>query len=166
MGRLSNEKGIFELLDIWNTITKKYKKAKLGLIGTSTLRDKTKIDNFINENNLEKNIELLGPIYNNEKYVKLKSSNIFITLSTEESFPISTIEALGCRMPIIAYSIDGNIESVEKYEGVFLVEKNNKLKLLNIIEEIMASDIKYERNLKSMDWKFSCEKFWEIISKI
>jgi len=105
VGRFHQQKGIPELINIWNLVTKTYPEAKLAIIGWG---DKYWIDlirNLIEQNQLTKNIDLLGFLDNEEKFKVLKSSRIFLFPSSYESWGIVVAEAFGCGCPVVAFDI-------------------------------------------------------------
>ena len=58
IGKLHEEKGVFELLNAFKNIAKLYKKINLIFIGDGTAR--TDIENFIQRNSLKNRVKLLG----------------------------------------------------------------------------------------------------------
>lgn len=106
MNRLNYDKGVFDLLEIWQKVCLSKKNAKLAIIGDGPKEVIKKINIFIKTNNLEKNIYLLGVIYDMEnKFRTLNSSKLLIFPSHGENWAIVIGEAMAARIPVIAYSL-------------------------------------------------------------
>ncbi|HBU07233.1 MAG TPA: hypothetical protein DEB09_04075 [Candidatus Magasanikbacteria bacterium] len=106
MKRLNNGKGIFDLLEIWKLVCVKNKNAKLAVVGDGPESVVIDIRNFINKNNLNDNIFLLGVIYDIEKKFRiLNSSKLFILPSHEENWAISIGEAMAIKLPVLCYNL-------------------------------------------------------------
>lgn len=106
MKRLNYWKWIIDLLEIWKKVCKIKKNAKLAIIGDWSEDVVKKIKWYINDNNLEKNIDLLWVIYDiDEKFKILNSSKLFILPSHEENWAIVIWEAMAIKLPTIVYSL-------------------------------------------------------------
>jgi len=105
LGRLNVSKGIFDLLRIWKNVIAKNPHLKLAIIGEGDKRLEQMLKNKINENKLEKNIDVLGYLEDKDAFPILKSSKIFIFPSHEEGFGIAILEAMACGLPVIAWDL-------------------------------------------------------------
>lgn len=98
VGRLSNEKDPLRFIKIVEKIVNKNKNINAAIIGNGDLKDKC-ID-YIIDNSLEKNIEVLG--YLSNPYPIMKLSKILIVTSKWEGFGLAVVEALTLGKPVIA----------------------------------------------------------------
>ncbi len=105
LGRFHPQKGIFDLIRIWKLICEKKPNAKLCIIGSGSESMTEKITAVITENNLSKNVILVGSKTGDEKFLLLKSSTIFLCPSHYESFAIVIAEAMACGLPVVAYDL-------------------------------------------------------------
>ncbi len=105
MARLSTTKGIADIPRIWAYVTKNIKTARLLVIGEGLKTDVEKLKQSISEFGLEKQIDLVGAKIGQEKYRLMKTAKLFIFPSYEEGFAISILEALACKMPVIAWDL-------------------------------------------------------------
>ncbi|MDP3014042.1 MAG: glycosyltransferase, partial [Candidatus Subteraquimicrobiales bacterium] len=108
MGRITENKGVFDLLTVWAEVTKRDPKRKLAVMGTGRADVVEKFKNRIKEDKLENSVDYLGFAGGERKYEILKSSRLFIFLSkvnADESWGISLMEALACGLPAITYNL-------------------------------------------------------------
>ncbi len=105
IGRFHHQKGIFDLVKIWQFVCQKKPKAKLCLIGSGSPNFTQKIKKKIKSLKIEKNIDLKGAKFAKEKFLLLKLSRIFVYPSLYESFALVIAEAMACGLPAIAYKL-------------------------------------------------------------
>ncbi|MBS5858106.1 MAG: glycosyltransferase family 4 protein [Clostridia bacterium] len=130
-GRLSKEKGILNLIEAFSKIQNK----KLYIAGDGP--EKNKIIEIIENNNLQKNIKLLGYLNQEEikEYIR-KCSFVVVPSIWYENCPYSILETLAIGKPVIGADIGGIPELVKnkenglifKYDDVSDLE--NKMKIL------------------------------------
>ncbi|MBT8579359.1 glycosyltransferase family 4 protein [Polynucleobacter paneuropaeus] len=105
VGRIHPQKGLNDLLEIWNIVVKAMPMASLAIVGGGDLRDIKKLRKKISELSLENNISFLGFKEGDEKIELLHKSKIFIIPSTYESFAMTIIEAMASSLPVCAYDL-------------------------------------------------------------
>lgn len=107
VGRINETKGIYDLLEVVNRVTKIFPKFTLAIMGHGDISTIDKFKQAISDAGLKNNFTFLGFRTGVEKYSIIKSSKIFIFLSqsTSESFGISLLEAVSCGLPAIAYDL-------------------------------------------------------------
>lgn len=106
MKRLNYGKGVFDLLQIWREVVQKKPTAKLGIIGDGPAEVVEKINQYIKDHQLSKNIELLGVIYDFEtKFRLINSAKVFVLPTHEENWAIVIGEALAAKTPVICYDL-------------------------------------------------------------
>ena len=136
VGRLSKEKGFMDLLIIFNKILKKYPDYKLNIIGDG--EEKEKLENYIKENNLEKNVIMHG--FQNKDYINniLLDSMVYLMTSFTESFGIVIIEAMSYGIPCVAFSsAEGAEELIENGKNGYLIDDRNIDEYVKKVEFLM-----------------------------
>lgn len=125
---------------------------------------KTQISELTSKNP-ELQIELLGEVSNEEKFVLMRQAKGFIFAGEDEDFGIIPVESMSMGTPVIAYKSGGVLETVvEKKTGVFFDELTTK-SLVKTVKAFETIKIKREDCVKQAE-KFSEEKFKQHIVEI
>lgn len=104
VGRFHYQKGILELIDIWNYVVKDKKNAKLALIGVGPLEDQVR-DKII-AYNLVDNIDLLGFMDGSAKHNIFKHSKIIVHPATYDSGGMAAAEGMAWKLPGVSFDLD------------------------------------------------------------
>lgn len=142
IGRLSQEKGYIDLIDVFNIVSEKYPDWKLNIIGDGDL--KRDIDSYIKEKKLLNSIIMHG--FQDKKYINniLTKSSIYVMTSFNESFGIVLLEAFSHGVPCIAFdSAKGPQEIIEDNKNGYLIKNRSKEKMANKIIKLIE-----EKNLR------------------
>lgn len=103
VGRLVAQKGISDLIEIWQLVCQKEPKARLLIIGDGPLR--SILEKEIHKRGLDSNIILLGKKMGKEKDKFIQSARVFVYPSLYESFGIVILEALASGLPVVTYDL-------------------------------------------------------------
>lgn len=103
LGRFVPEKGVFDALEAWRKVAEIFPQASLLLVGYSDEAQMSAVKSMINEFSISRNVKVLGPVSEEEKYALLKSSSLFLYLSKFESFGYVIAEAMACGLPVVCY---------------------------------------------------------------
>jgi len=105
VGRLTPQKGILDLIEIWNRVCQRKRGARLALVGGGSAKWIQTVVNEIKRNNLDNNVDFLGFREGREKFELLKSAKCFLMPSLYESWGMTVVEAMACALPVIAYDL-------------------------------------------------------------
>ena len=144
IGRLTKQKDHITLLKAMKIVLKKVQ-CNLIIIGEGSERDN--IYKFIQDNNLESNVNLIGYKSNPWKY--LSRSDLFVLSSIWEGFGNVIVESMMMGVPVISSDCNsGPSEILEegKYGDLFEIRDYNKLSEL-ILKEFNSSGSKKKLNL-------------------
>jgi len=163
IGRLDmNHKG----LDLLITSVKNNKKIllennyEIHLYGPEAKNTPIKlIKELIKEDKLEKIIKIYGPIYEEEKYKKLKEYDFFIMTSRFEGHPMGLIEALSFSLPVFITRGTNMYEEVKTYDAGWVCENNIESITKQI--KVMISQKKEFKNKSENAYKLSKIYTWE-----
>ena len=148
--------GVFDELKghiyLFNAI-KKMTKNKIACLVVGDGREKKKLLDYVNKNNLNEFIFFTGYVENVQKYLKL--IDVLVLPSTQESFPRVMIEAMAMGVPVIGSNVGGIPEAViNDKTGIIIPPRNS----MAIIEAIMRFISEPGLAKKMGDY---CEKYCE-----
>jgi len=137
VGRLSKQKNPLYFLDVARYLLSgpcSTKRLYFVLIGDGPL--KRECMDFIEQNNLHKNIFLLG---NRENAAGLAADfDIFCLLSLWEGLPLTIIEAMFNARPVVATNVGGVSELVIEGENGYLVSPGDKIKTVLLLSSLIG----------------------------
>jgi glycosyltransferase involved in cell wall biosynthesis len=161
-GRLIKEKGVLNLISVFEKLNKQYKNIELFIAGKGPLFES--LDSTYKEDEL---IHMLGML-NYEDVMKLYAdTDIFVHPSMyPEGLPTSILEAGINNCAVVATDRGGTMEVINKEKYGIIVEENedslyNALKYLieNPDKISYLGDNLYERILNNFTWKATVDKF-------
>jgi glycosyltransferase involved in cell wall biosynthesis len=150
VGYLIERKGFEYLINSINEILKIHDNVKLKIVGTGPLENQIKKQ--IKELKLEGTVEILGNVSEEELLDLYNSSEIFVLPSivdsqgNTEGLGVVLLEAMACKVPVIASNIGGIPDIVHDKVNGTLVPEKDVLELTRAIDEM----IKHEEFRKSM----------------
>jgi len=170
VSRLSEKKGIFDLIEATKIIKKKGLHLKINVLGTAENDEvKNTIDDFLKKYELEENIILHGNVYGNKKYEFFKSCSIFIFPSHFENSPVVIKEAIAAKMAIICSDIEANKIILNDKGNTEFFTTNDPMDLANKIEDILihpcSIDDLMQRSAASKiyDKRYAAEKMKKVL---
>lgn len=109
----------------------------------------SKLQNLINENNLEDNVKLLG--FRRDVSEIYKVSDFFIFPSFREGLSVALMEAMANKLPVMCSEIRGNTDLIDKKGGLFF-RPADKQRIKDILKEVIVNrkDNLYNEKLQSM----------------
>lgn len=135
IGRLSEEKGQKDLIDVVNIVKEEISDIKLYLVGDGPLKES--LEEYVRELDLTKNIIFTGFLDKKGKEKYIMDSSIFVLPSYTESFGLVLIEAMSYGLPCIAFdSSDGAKELLKDDIGVLIENRDKNLMAKEIINLI------------------------------
>lgn len=148
VGRLTEQKGVDDLIEIIDSINKTPFKEK---IEWNIAGDGDKKLDVLNLSKRWNNVNYFGHVENNLIANIYENSQLFISTSKWESFGFNIIEAQTFGLPVIAYNIPGPQDIIEDSKNGFLVEnKNNFIEKLGVLinGKTLSCDIEQYIRLK------------------
>lgn len=112
LSNLRPSKGVLEFLEIACKIKKNNDEVRFILAGPArTDKILFKVKSFISNNELNKYINIIGPVYGSEKENFFQETDIFLFPSKNEAFGLVNLEAMQWSLPIVASDV-GAIPSI------------------------------------------------------
>ena len=133
-GRISEEKGIIEMIDV-------FKETDLHLVLIGKGGNEQKVEDKIKN---IKNIEFLGPKYGKELFNYVKNAKYVVQISKGyENCPMTVIESFALSVPVIASNHSGFKDLIQNKITGFLVDFTNKNEVIKELEKINTFDISF-----------------------
>ena len=159
VGRLVSHKRIDKVIRTFKKLTEEYPQASLVIIGDGP--EWRNLEILAQKLHIGHRVELLGRLTRSETLARLKRANIFVLNSVYEGLPHLVIEAMACRVPVIATNIRGTNEVVKDGETGLLVEIDNDAQLKEKIA-ILLGDKQLRQRLVDKAHQSVRENFtWE-----
>ena len=156
-GRLSIEKGILNLIEAIKNIDN----GKLVIAGDGP--EKEKIIRFIEENELENKVKLVGYLGQNEIKSYIRNARFIVVPSIwYENCPYSILETMEIGKPIIGSRIGGIPELIENEKNGYLYKYDDVKELSERMEKLFTNT-SIVRNQGEMSRKIYEEKYSEDI---
>lgn len=129
LSRIHPKKGLEMLLSAWRDI--KPRGWRLLIAGPSDEKYLTKISTLVADNFDEGSVELLGPVYGNEKSELFKRCDLFVLPTFSENFGVVVVEALSYGIPVITTRA-APWGDIEKFDCGWWVDANTESLLVAI----------------------------------
>ena len=144
IGRLSDAKGTYDLLDVCIKLIREGYNIHLKWIGRGAYEeDDLKANEIVKDEKLEEQIQFLKDLSEEEKYQHINNSDIFVLPTKNDNLPISILEAMACGKPIIS-SFMGAIPEVISEDNGWLINPGSKEKLAECIKSIYLENFDLE----------------------
>lgn len=134
VGRLAFEKGVEKLIEAFPLVIAELPAARLIIVGDGPLR--RKIEAKIFEYNMENFVLITGWVNNVERY--LNEIKLLVLPSFTEGLPNVLLEAMACRVPVLATRIGAIPDIIKDGETGFLLESNDPKHIADRIIELLG----------------------------
>ncbi|MFC4873590.1 glycosyltransferase [Negadavirga shengliensis] len=135
IGSLVPEKDPLGLLDLFSKIMKEFSDLNLLFVGSGPLEFQLKV--AIRKKGLENQVKLV-PNQTNIFPVLARAKGLLVH-SRIEGLPGVILEAMYCRVPVVAYDVGGIGEVLIHKQTGWLVPKNDQFEFIQAIREILQS---------------------------
>ena len=134
-GRLDRNKGLYDLVNAWPEVKKRWPRCHLWLVGEGPDRDR--LFQQIKDLDLQGQVILPGAFDDVEEV--LRAANLFILPSYFEGLSISLMEAMAHQVPVIASNIPGNNDIIQSGVNGCLVPAGNVSAISQAIQDALAN---------------------------
>lgn len=105
VGRHTAEKGVFDLLEIWRLCKAQRPSLRLALAGPCACDVRATLQRTIDSYSMSRNVALLGPISEEEKWNLYSRARLCVFPSRVEGWGIVPVEAHLAGLPVVAYDL-------------------------------------------------------------
>lgn len=118
VGRLTSEKGFFDLLDAFKIVHLVRPTATLVIAGGGMLKEEKDLVAHLTELDLQNDVFLLGS--RNDVPRLLAAADVYVNSSLREGTPVSVLEAMAAGLPIIATAVGENPFLLSREAGILV----------------------------------------------
>jgi glycosyltransferase involved in cell wall biosynthesis len=136
VGRVSRDKGVFDLVEICERIASGRPCFELCVVGSGA--DMIELKRRIRESDMSSHIVLKGSCSDAELYAQMKASRIFLFPSMFEGWGLAVGEALACGLPVVCYDIPALREVFGECRSVFFVPVGDIARFAQTVEKILG----------------------------
>ncbi len=152
IGNLAVSKGVLDLLDALEILTKEGINFKCNIIGGEGTLTQNELMDKIKNVGLQDNVVYLGKKVDDEKSSYLQNADILVHPSHEECFPLVLLEAMSVGLPTISTFEGGIPDIIEHNETGLLLEKGDILALSeNIKRLILNQELRVQMGKRAHD---------------
>lgn len=167
-GRIDEHKNILLLIDSFNLYIKKYNgNEELILVGDGPQRKE--VEEKIERLNLNNKIHLIGRKKQEEVFLELSKSKLFLFPSKGEGMSLSVLEAMAAGLPIVGFEVMGMKNIVEIGKNGILTESQTAESFCKAIVEAYNNRDIMSLNAKKYSEKYDTEnivrRIYEILEK-
>lgn len=105
VGRISPQKGVVDLVDIWARVRARKPDARLALIGSGNARFEKQLRDEVAARGLGDAVDLLGFLDGPEKHRVYKASRVFLHTSVHDNYGMAACEAMAAGVPAVLYDL-------------------------------------------------------------
>jgi glycosyltransferase involved in cell wall biosynthesis len=120
VGRITKDKGLFDLIAAMNMVSGQYPDAELWIVGPDEVGIQK---DLLGQVGVNVKVRWLGQTFHPEHY--MVAADILLLPSYREGFGSVIIEAAACGIPAIAYKTEGVVDAIVDGQTGILVEKFN-----------------------------------------
>ncbi len=158
-GRLEQLKGVPLLLEAFALLRKEMPHVRLALAGTShPSLPESQLKELIHQYHLEKSVQLLGYIPNQQLKDWFKKSSALVLPSYYESFGLAALEAMAHGLPVVASTAGALPELIKENETGLLFKSGDAQALAGQLKKILSSP-KLQKHLAKNAHRFSLQHF-------
>ena len=126
LGRLTREKGVYDLLDVIPRVVENQPNVLFRLGGDGDLQ---RVETIVKERNLNEYVEILGWVSGDVKHSHYRSAEIYTLPSYTEGLPGTLLEAMACGLPVVTTDVGGIPEAVFEGKNGYLIKPGDRSNL-------------------------------------
>lgn len=155
LGRIGQRKGVYDILEVAPQIIYKHPDVEFIIAGDGEV---DKFRKLCEKKQINKNVNILGWTAGDKKIELLNEATVYLLPSYNEGMPISILEAMSYRLPIVSSNIGGIPQLVTDGEEGYLFNAGDVSELVRILDKIL-SDSKLREHLGTNSFNKVSEKF-------
>lgn len=138
VGRLIEDKGVLDAVEVLRNLLLKGKNVRLTLVGDVYLSNSSSLNkDDIIRLELEFGNKIYFAGYSNDVVDWYRDSDILLLPSIREGFPVCVMEASSIGIPTVGYEVPGMLESVRSGVNGFLVPFRDCFRLTEMVDSLL-----------------------------
>lgn len=155
LSRIEIAKGVYETIDTFVLLQKKYRNIKLTIAGDGL--EEENVVKYIEKNNI-KNINITGHLSGAEKINEFMTSHIFILPSYTEGMPVTVCEAMAFGLPIVTRKVGGLRDFFEDGVHGYFTDSKAPECFRALIDNLLSSP-ELMKQISKNNYKYSTDRF-------
>jgi glycosyltransferase involved in cell wall biosynthesis len=143
VGRISPQKGVMDLVDIWARVRNRKPDARLALIGSGDVRFENELRGAVAARGLGDAIDLLGFLDGQEKHKIYKASRVFLHTSVYDNYGMAACEAMAAGVPAVLYDLPPL--RVAYPQGCLRAPRNDRQRFADAVLRLLHDQAMWER---------------------
>ena len=135
MGEIGERKGAFDLVQTIPTVLESVPTAHFRFAGNG---ETDALQNMANELGVRDHVDVMGWTSGQDKVDAFQSADLYCLPSYAENLPVSILEAMAARLPVISTPIAGTPEEVLEGKTGFLVQPGDKDALTHRLIQLLS----------------------------
>lgn len=121
VGRHTEEKGIFDLIDIWSRVNSARPGARMVTLGACTDAMRAELQRRLERLGLRDRVDIIGVVDERQKWSYYANSRVCVFPSRVEGWGIVPLEAYFAGIPVVAYDLGAYAETIRGSAGADLI---------------------------------------------
>ena len=167
VGNLFEYKNVQIIISAMKKILMNFPNGHFQIIGQGEFSNQLK--KLIEINNLEKNIQIIGKVDDQELLQRYASCDVYITASSFETFGLPLIEAMASGKPVLASNIPAHKELIHNSNAGLLFE-NDIDEIAQKVQDVYENRVELGKLGKKFaekhDWKQVCKQIADVYNEI
>lgn len=157
VGRLHPVKGVQYLIRAMKKVLEEIPDAKLILVGDGEERER--LEALSIQLGIQKSVHFIGIVPHEMVHTFMHQADVFVLPSLSEGFPNVLLEAMACKLPVVATRVGGIPDIIEDGTNGYIVEVNDSQNIADRILFILKNEIlmnefsvNNEQKVKNYTW--------------
>jgi len=155
LSRVEPFKGIYEAIETFRMLQKKYPSIRFTFVGDG--RELEKVQQFVKDNNIE-NIIFTGHVKGDAKIEYYKRSHYFFFPSYSEGMPNAVLEAMAFGLPVITRRVGGLVDFFQNDVHGYFTDSKDPNEFYSYFDKLF-SDIQLTKKISENNFHYANEKF-------
>lgn len=177
IGRIQEQKGQKEIIQLFKIIEKQIPDAELCFIGGPSGNDGREyldqLKHYVVSQNLEDKVKFVGALSPEEIVKQLNSSKLLVHNSQFETFGLVAIEANACGIPVVSSNTNTLSEIIENDINGYLSDSLFDEGVIDFILKVLSSESYFEnvsdqsvKAVEKFNWETTADKIYDLYQEV